>query len=381
MWSGLKVIIEEDIMDGSGGGGILRCCVEPDAHTDYVAKAFDYEFTGVSEFAAHRKPDVPGDFNLGVIVGSSGSGKSTLLREFGDELDVQWDGRKAIISHFDTPEEGVDKLSACGLNSIPTLCKPFHVLSNGEQFRANLARALRDNAVIDEFTSVVNRDVAKSASCAIAKYIRKKDIRNVVLATCHDDILEWLEPDWTYNCDTCDLRVGRYLQRPTIRLDIFRCHWSEWDLFKKHHYLSAELNKCCTCFLGVWNGRKIAFSASIPLPGKIPPLYEGDTRKKYRESRTVVLPDFQGLGIGVRFSDAIAQYWLERDYRFFSKTAHIRMGEYRQKSPLWRPTATNLVSREKSQKRSKKDLWHHMVLDTKRICYSHEYVGGQLPPS
>jgi len=123
--------------------------------------------------------------------------------------------------------------------------------------------------------------------------------------------------------------------------------------------------------------KKVAFSASIPLPSKIPPLYPGDTRNKYRESRTVVMPDFQGLGIGTRFSDAVAQHWLDSGYRFFSKTAHIRMGEYRQKSLLWRPTSTNLKSRAKSQKCSRKEAWHHMMLDTKRLCYSHEYIGKE----
>ena len=111
------------------------------------------------------------------------------------------------------------------------------------------------------------------------------------------------------------------------------------------------------------------------MPGRIPPLYKGDTRNKWRECRTVILPDFQGLGIGVRFSNAIADIFIEEGYRYFSKTAHMRMGEYRQNNPLWRATATNLKDRAKSQRRSKKEQWHHMSLDTKRICYSHEYIG------
>jgi GNAT superfamily N-acetyltransferase len=65
---------------------------------------------------------------------------------------------------------------------------------------------------------------------------------------------------------------------------------------------------------------------------------KGDDRNKWRECRTVVLPDFQGLGIGVRFSNAIADIFIEEGSRYFSKTAHIRMGEYRQNNPLWRAT-------------------------------------------
>lgn len=354
---------------------ILSVTVTPDEFTKQINKYFDYNFTGESTFIPWEKPIVPSAFKIGVIYGSSGSGKSTLLKEFGNDHDIDWDPSKPLISHFKNPDDSIDKLSGVGLNSIPTWCKPYHVLSTGEKFRADMARKLKDNAVIDEFTSVVNRSVAKAVSVSLKKYINRTKTKNIVVATCHDDILEWLEPDWTFNCDTGKLSVGRYLQRPQLRLCICKTHWSDWEMFKNHHYLSSSLNKCVTCFVGFIDNEKIGFSASIPMPSKIPPLFEGDKRKKYRESRTVLLPDYQGMGLGVRFSDAVAQIWLDAGYRYFSKTAHIRMGEYRQKVDWWRPTSTNLKSRAKSQKCSKKKEWQHMMLDTKRICYSHEYIG------
>lgn len=357
---------------------VLKSSVDIDAYTLYASKVFDYDFTGESTFICHKKPNIENDFNIGLIIGSSGSGKSTLLKEFGEELIPKWDNKKAIVSHFDTPERAVDLLSSVGLNSIPSWMKPYYVLSTGEKFRADLARKLKNNATIDEFTSVVNRSVAKSASLAINKMIRRENIKNVVFCSCHEDIVDWLDPDWTFNTDSGEYKPrGSLRQRPIIRLEIYRSTWKKWEMFKNHHYLSNDINKSCRCFVGVFNGIEIAFNASISLPSKIPPLYEGDTRNKFRESRTVVLPDYQGIGIGTRFSDAIGEIFLNEGYRYFSKTAHIRMGEYRQKSELWRPTSTNLKSREKSQKQSKKDLWHHMVLDTKRICYSHEYIGSK----
>jgi len=358
---------------------VLTSKVQIDEFTEYASRVFDYEFDGTSEFICHEKPKVPEEFNIGLIVGSSGSGKSSLLKEFGSEEIPVWEKDKAIVSHFSSPEEAVSKLSSVGLNSIPTYMRPYHVLSTGEKFRADLARNIKDNAVIDEFTSVVNRTVAKVASMSIAKKIRRENIKNVVFASCHDDIVAWLEPDWVYNTDSGELTIRGLLQqqRPILRLDIYRTTWKKWEMFKKHHYLSADLNKASHCYIGILDGKEIAFNASISLPGKIPPLYEGDVRKKFRESRTVVLPDYQGIGIGTRFSDAIAQMYLDWGYRYFSKTAHVRMGEYRQNSPLWRPTSTNLKSREKSQKRSKNELWHHMALDTKRLCYSHEYIGKE----
>ena len=55
--------------------------------------------------------------------------------------------------------------------------KPYKVLSNGEKFRADLSRQIRNGALIDEYTSVVNRACAKSASRALSKYIRKNNIK------------------------------------------------------------------------------------------------------------------------------------------------------------------------------------------------------------
>ena len=353
---------------------VLTSAVEMSEVDEGIFKTFDYDFHGKTSFTVPTLPPIPDEFNIGVICGSSGSGKSSLLAQFGEEEKLTWDNNRTVASHFDSQEDAIERLCAVGLNSVPTWAKPRHVLSNGEGFRADLARRLKYNAVIDEFTSVVNRDVAKSCSEALQKYVKRKNIKNLVIATCHSDILEWLSPDWVYNTDTKEISRGS-LRRPDIEIKIHKGTNDDWGMFAQHHYLTAELPTAVRCFLATWNGVIVGFSSSISLPGKIPPLYEGDTRKKFRECRTVILPDFQGLGIGTRLSDKIADIHIEDGYRYFSKTSHPRMGEYRQKSDLWRPTATNLADRSKSQKRSKKELWHHMTLDTKRICYSHEYIG------
>lgn len=70
--------------------------------------------------------------------------------------------------------------------------------------RCDLAYALldgKDLVVYDEFTSVVNRQVAKAASYAISKCVRRNG-KKFVAVSCHDDITEWLQPDWIYNTDT-----------------------------------------------------------------------------------------------------------------------------------------------------------------------------------
>jgi ABC-type ATPase with predicted acetyltransferase domain len=174
--------------------------------------AFDCIFDGTSKFYPWKLPSkLPKSFKIGVIVGSSGSGKSTLLKHFGTEESPEWDSNKSIISHFDTPDEGIKRLSSVGFNSVPSWYKPYHVLSNGEKFRADLARKIKSNAVIDEYTSVVDRTVAKAASMALSRYVKSNEIENIVLCTCHRDIVDWLEPDWVLDTDTGELMDGFFL--------------------------------------------------------------------------------------------------------------------------------------------------------------------------
>ena len=53
--------------------------------------------------------------------------------------------------------------------------------------------------------------VAKAASVSLSRYIKNNDIENVVLSTCHYDIVDWLEPDWVLNTDTGELLHGFFL--------------------------------------------------------------------------------------------------------------------------------------------------------------------------
>lgn len=190
----------------------LTSRVESDEFIKASEKAFDCKFNGISSFYPWELPNnIPEKFKIGVIVGSSGSGKSTLLKKFGNPKNPTWELNKAIISHFNTPDEAINRMGAVGLNSIPSWYKPYDVLSNGEKFRADLARLLYNNAVIDEFTSVVDRNVAKAASVSLSRYVRNNDVYNIVLATCHRDIIEWLQPDWVIDTDTGEFIDGFFL--------------------------------------------------------------------------------------------------------------------------------------------------------------------------
>lgn len=136
-------------------------------------------------------------------------------------------------------------------------------------------------------------------------------------------------------------------------------------MFKDHHYLDNSLAKATRCYVGVWNGQVVCFSASMTMPS-------GTLKNAWRESRTVVLPDFQGMGIGVRFSDAIGEIHLEQGLRYYSRTAHPRMIFHREKSPLWKGTSKNMKLRTDV---THNNIFNNHYVDNKRICGSHEYIG------
>jgi GNAT superfamily N-acetyltransferase len=342
----------------------LTSTVEMDEITQDLIRPFDYKSTGTESFYPYVLPDdLPKDFGIGVIVGASGTGKSTLLKSFGTPSTLIWDSKKSIASHFGTPDKANERLSAAGLMSVPEWVKPFHALSNGQQFRAGLARSLRSNAVIDEYTSVIDRNVAKAASTSMARYVRKNKIKGIVLATVHRDILEFLEPDWVIDTDRGEWTSGRYLQRPELVLEIRPCSNLLWSYFAKHHYLSESLNKASHSYMALWEGQLVGFVASMTYPS-------GTVQNAWREHRLVVHPDYQGFGFGPRISETVAKHYTDNGKRYFSKTSHPRLGEYRDNSSKWKPTSKNHMRRTDGV-----NIASRWQLNNERWSYSHEYVG------
>lgn len=150
-------------------------------------------------------------WQIGVIVGSSGSGKTSIARRLWPEAyfaDLH-DRYKETCFLNDFPAELSIKeistaLCSSGFSEPPSWLKSYHVLSQGQKMRVDVAHALclpQNLVVFDEFTSTVDRTVAQIGSYAISRAVRKNPGKQFIAVTCHFDVLDWLEPDWVYDVD------------------------------------------------------------------------------------------------------------------------------------------------------------------------------------
>jgi GNAT superfamily N-acetyltransferase len=379
----------------------VQCPVFDSFRVQQVAGMFDVPLAEkVTQRFAVELPDLMTEPNwrIGLIVGPSGSGKTTVARRmFGPKLieHQSWPENRAVVDCFGDRSIRVitGLLTAVGFSSPPSWIKPYSVLSGGEQFRCDLARGLAgcvptdppseaaaDCAVgteilaFDEFTSVVDRTVAKVGSAAVAKAIRSGKITcRFVAVTCHYDVTEWLAPDWVLDMSSCSFQ-RRCLRRPPIQLDIFRCRSRVWRLFAKHHYLSGSLNPMARCYVALWEGIPAAFCATLPVIGR---------RRHWRISRIVTLPDYQGIGIGMRVAETVGDLHRAEGHRFNVTASHPALIAHCRSSPLWRAIHVNKNGSRgtgKSAAQSSAKFAPGYRGSAGRAVVSFEYLGAAATP-
>jgi len=214
--------------------------IEQDEFTEHVLSQYDVQDINTTILSPEDEIDVDGEWNVGLIVGNSGSGKSTILSSMGIVHKNVWDDTTSMISNFKdvlSPEDACLLLASVGLGSVPSWLRKYSTLSNGEKHRADLAMSIAKspNKVVsfDEFTSVVNRDVAKAMSFALQKYARRKKIK-VILASCHYDIIDWLQPDWIHDC-----QIGGIVKKKSNK-DL-QSTWRSFVARTKHGQSSANI--------------------------------------------------------------------------------------------------------------------------------------------
>lgn len=318
-------------------------------------------------------------WSVGCIVGPSGSGKSTMARKiFGDLFaSHEFPTDAAVVDGFPQAMQVNDicgLLSQVGFSSPPSWMLPYRMLSNGQQFRAQLAYALatNDKLIFDEFTSVVDRTVAKACATCVAKYARKH-AKQFVAVTCHYDIMEWMEPDWIIDMADCSFQ-RRSLHRPKLSIEVRRASTAIWPMFAPHHYLSADIHKAAHVYAAIMEGRIVAMCADIHF-------CHPHVNNMRRIHRLVTLPDFQGFGIGPRLACAVGQINAAERKRTSITTSHPGLIRSLDKLTSWKltrqPSMTS-ISGTKGIMHSKGAK--NPISSFGRMCSAFEYVGGVGTP-
>ena len=316
------------------------------------------------------------DWNVGLIVGPSGSGKSLIGNQlFRDALNECFDWKAdAVIDDFSKSASIEDIVKICqavGFNTIPAWMRPYRVLSNGEQFRVGIARRLLesdDPIVVDEFTSVVDRQVAKIACHAIQKYVRRNK-RHFVGISCHYDIIDWLQPDWIFEPATMTFTWRSLRQRPELDIEICRVKYEAWEIFAPFHYMSKALNKSAVCYGLFANGQLASFKGILHLP-------HPKAKNIKVISRGVTLPDYQGLGLSFALGDNIGAAYKALNYRLITHPAHPVFIRGFDKSLNW--ALTKKPGAYGGPQSNRRHCNSTMNMKPTRPCATFEYIGEAM---
>lgn len=267
--------------------------VNPENQSLLVAEAF-----GIQEGWRNKIVDVVLPDNLPPIVlitGESGCGKSTLLRMLGSPTEISIPD-KPLHAWADTEEESLRLLNAVGLNDASLFVLYFNQLSDSQQARAKMYLYLCQKLktlFVDEFLSTLDRKTAKALAFSFQKVLRKENV-NLIAATAHGDLLNYLQPDL--------LIVGRAFpsrwtvtQNQNLAQKPFKIFCQQRDKTAYREHTLGEIH-----YKGKYTGgRQEYFSATIEeeivgwLVGKILP-----GTSQHRISRVVVHPTYRGCGVG-----------------------------------------------------------------------------------
>lgn len=312
----------------------FRCQMAANSVDLDVSKKLTHQFSVVA--------DIQTPWNVGLIVGASGSGKTTLAKSmFGaDCFDIDIDIDKPVIDQF--PQEWSyqqcqSALCGIGLTQVPCWIRPIRTLSNGQQHRAiaALTMAEKNNFVVDEWTSVVDRTVAKAMSLSLGKHARRTG-NQVVAVACHYDVLEWLDPDWVIDCNKSEYINRRSLRRgqrtEKLTFDIRPIDSKSWPYFSKYHYLSEYLPCGIVKFFGLFhNNEQIGFQCFA----NYKPIIKGQPIMMH-SNRTVVHPDYVGLGLGMRLIEATSAIMHAQGYDVWAKFSSVPVAKAFEKSDNWK---------------------------------------------
>jgi energy-coupling factor transporter ATP-binding protein EcfA2 len=355
----------------------------PSYRCQRAADSLDIDLTKKLRHDLSVTVDLETPWSLGVIVGASGSGKSTLAEEmFGTQSLVSiLDPTRPVLEQFPermSYEDCSAALVGVGLTAVPCWIRPASTLSNGQRARAEAALQIArgGRSVIDEWTSVVDRTVAKVMSHCVQKHARRTPDARVVLVSCHYDVLDWINPDWVIDCNNQTVTDRRSLWRSHQRRDalefaVYPCDGTAWRMFARYHYLSDRLPGGSACY-GLWHGAdQIGFCAASIY---VPPRKSMPTLRHL--NRLVIHPDYAGLGLGLPFSTTVAGDRVRLGERVAVTFSARPMGKALARDANWRA----LPKERRIGRKHNARLGGQQAASTRYnvTLYRYEYVGGPL---
>jgi GNAT superfamily N-acetyltransferase len=136
-------------------------------------------------------------------------------------------------------------------------------------------------------------------------------------------------------------------------------------MFRQYHYLNGKLGAGVRCYTALYQEKPIAFIAiaSVFMKAKYP-----------RVSRLVVLPDYQGISVGKRLLNFIAElYTSQTRLPFYILTSNPQL--IRGNRSNWRIMRYGHASKGKGNTRINNEL--RFSLSRNRITVSLRYVPAQ----
>ena len=326
--------------------------------------------------------DVETHFNVGLIVGNSGSGKTTLAHQILgiDCFDDQIDNEKPIIDQFPSQmsyEDRASILNSIGLSQVVCWIRPVKTLSNGQKFRAlaalKIAKAGDEVIAIDEWTSVVDRTVAKVMSYALAKSARRFD-KKFVLVSCHSDVIEWLAPDWIIDCNKQSYEDRRSLQqerKELLQFEIRPVSSKTWRYFSRYHYLSQNFPGGTTYSFGLFHeSEQIGFICYAN--------YVAGQFEKFHFNRAVIHPDYVGLGLSRHLINSTAEYMVNKyNVQVYGKFSSFPVFKMLSRDRRWVMNGTGLMTNEKTGFKGKNRIKEKQLTKASRNrvrWYSFKYI-------
>ena len=323
--------------------------------------------------------DIETPWNVGLIIGASGSGKTTLAKkmfkdQFCEASDIDFE--KCVIDQF--PEgleykQRADLLCGIGLSSVPCWIKPLKCLSNGQQSRAIAALKLSEKnfLVMDEFTSVVDRTVAKVMSHCVQKFARKNNFKFCAIS-CHYDVVEHLNPDWVIDCNNQTFTDRRNLwqsfkKSDSIKFDIKEVGRESWKYFSKYHYLSKNLPCGIVRFFGLFHeGDQVGFQCFA----NYVPIKDRKQKIKMHSNRTVIHPDYVGLGLGIKLINETSKIMFFEGHEVYAKFSSSPIFAAMRQDKNWVLLGVQRFSSKATGNMTRKTRFRDEVK-----TYSFKYVG------